>query len=81
MAKKSNCLIWAILLYRRRKRKNKNCYLSFRGSRLARYGFHTLFMEKRFYGVRIISYSPKDKREIKNVLEQPVFYGYAKWGD
>lgn len=79
--RKSNCLIWAILLYTRRRKKGKEGYLSFRGSRLARIGFHALYTEKRPYGYRMVSYSPVDKVVLKSVLQKPVFEGYVKWGD
>lgn len=76
--KLSNCLFWAILLYLRRRRKGKSCYLMLRRSRFGKFP-HFLFAEKRFYGLRLVSWVPRNPKH--KTLPPPVFSGRSKWGD
>lgn len=74
----SNCAIWAILLYWRRRAKGKPGYLMIRRSRWGRFP-HVLYAERRLYGLRIISFVPRDPRQ--KACPPPVFVGRSKWGD
>jgi hypothetical protein len=76
---RSNCLLWAIALHRRRQRKGREGYLMLRWSRWGNFP-HALYAEKRDGGsLRVVSYVPRDPR-IKR-LPPPVFDGRSRWGD
>ena len=75
---RSNCLVWALLLYLRRRAKGKPGYLMMRRSRWGRFP-HILYAEARPYGLRVVSYVPRDPR-IK-ACPPPCFTGRGKWGD
>ncbi|SEL11593.1 hypothetical protein SAMN05216359_105251 [Roseateles sp. YR242] len=78
--KRSNCLIWAVCLYLRRRRKgDASIYLSVRRSRWGRFP-HFLVMRQRRDGLfRAVSYKPIHPQEKK--LPPPVFRGRSRWGD
>lgn len=76
--KLSNCLFWAIALYYRRRRRGKPVYLMVRKSRFGWFP-HFLVAEIRTYGVRIVSFVPKNPQHKK--LPPPMFSGRSKWGD
>lgn len=78
LARRSNCIVWAILLYWRRRAKGKAGYLMLRRSRWGKFP-HMLYAEARPYGLRVISYVPHDP-SIKG-CPPPVFRGRSKWGD
>nr|WP_145544794.1 hypothetical protein [Variovorax boronicumulans] len=71
---RSNCLIWAVALYWRRRKKGAAGYLVMRRSRWGRFP-HFLYMERG----RLYSYVPRDPR-VKR-LPPPVFRGRSKFGD
>lgn len=75
---RSNCALWALLLYWRRRAKGRSCYLMVRRSRMGKFP-HVLFAEARFYGLRIVSFVPQDPRQ--KILPPPAFKGRSKWGD
>jgi hypothetical protein len=77
---RGNCLVFALLLYRRRRRRGvpwKRRYLMWRAS-WTLVG-HVMYVERRFYGLRIVQYTPDDPRP--RILPPPVFRGHSKWGD
>lgn len=76
---RSNCLVWALVLYARRRRKGDEVYLSVRRSRWGAFP-HFLVMRRRRDGLfRAVSYKPVDPRERK--VPPPVFEGRSRWGD
>ncbi len=74
----SNCIVWAILLYWRRRAKGKVCYLMIRRSRYGKFP-HMLFAEQRHYGMRVVSFVPSDPHH--KSVPPPMFRGKSKWGD
>ncbi len=77
---RSNCLLFAWALYRRRRRKGREGYLVLRRSRLAMKAPHLLYAEKRRDGsLRVVSYVPHDPAARK--CAPALFRGWAKWGD
>lgn len=74
----SNCIIWALLLYRRRRAKGKVGYLMVRRSRYGKFP-HMLYAEKRHYGMCVVSFVPTDPRH--KTIPPPLFKGSSKWGD
>lgn len=76
---RSNCVLWAIALYRRRKAKGREGYIMIRASRLA-WGPHMLYAEVRRTGtMRVVSYKPAHAK-VKRVVP-PLFKGSSRWGD
>lgn len=78
MTRRSNCLVWAVLLYLRRRARGKPGYLMLRRSRWGKFP-HALYAEARPYGLRVISYVPRDPR--LKACPPPCFRGRNKWGD
>lgn len=77
---RSNCLIFALALYRRRKAKGREGYLVIRRSRLARKAPHLLYAERRRDGsLRVVSYVPRDP--VTRKCPPALFTGWARWGD
>jgi len=74
----SNCLVWALLLYLRRRAKGRVGYLMIRRSRWGKFP-HVLYAEQRPYGTRVVSFVPTDPRHKR--MPPPVFKGRSKWGD
>ena len=74
----SNCIIWALLLYRRRRAKGKIGYIMLRRSRFGKFP-HMLYAEKRSYGLCIVSFVPRNPRH--KHLPPPLFDGKSRWGD
>lgn len=68
---RSNCLLWALLLYLRRRAKGRQGYIMLRRSRWGAFP-HALYAEAR-------PYVPRDPR-IK-ACPPPCFTGRGKWGD
>jgi len=76
---RSNCIIWAALLYMRRRRKGDTVYLAVRRSRWGPFP-HVLLMRRCRDGrFRAVSYKPLNAREKK--LPPPLFRGHSRWGD
>lgn len=76
---RSNCIVFAVALYLRRRRKGREGYLMMRRSRLA-WGPHLLYAEMRRSGtLRLVSYKPTQARE--KPLVPPLFHGTSRWGD
>jgi len=76
---RSNCLVFAVALYLRRRRKGDEVYLSIRRSRYGKFP-HFLLMRRRRDGLfRAVSYKPIDPSERK--VPPPVFEGRSRWGD
>lgn len=76
---RSNCIFFALALYRRRRAKGREGYLMVRRSRLA-WGPHLLYAEMRPTGrLRIVSYKPAHAK-VKPVVP-PLFVGSSRWGD
>ena len=76
---RSNCLLWACILYRRRRAKGKEGYLVLRWSRWGPF-FHTLYAERRSTGLlRVVSYKPMTPKHKK--VPPPLFRGVSRWGD
>lgn len=74
----SNCCIFALLLYLRRKAKGKRCYIAMRRSDMARFP-HFLVLELRGSTFRCISFKPKNPRH--KPVPPLLFDGRAVWGD
>jgi hypothetical protein len=74
---RTNCLVWAVLLLLRRRRKGHKGYLGWRVSWTI--VGHVLYIERRHYGLRMISYKPVNPE--KQLLPPPLFTGYTDWGD
>lgn len=75
----SNCLLFALLLYARRRRRGRFGYLVIRRSRWGRFP-HVLYAEIRSNGLlRVVSYKPRDPRH--KCMPPPVFRGDSRWGD
>lgn len=72
---RSNCLLFAVLLYLRRARKGDAGYLVMRRSRHGAFP-HFLYLHR---GRRLISYCPRNPRH--KLLPPPLFSGFVKWGD
>ena len=76
---RTNCLLWAIALHRRRSRKGREGYLMLRWSRWGPFP-HALYAEMRSTGsVRLVSYKPTAAR--KKPVPPLMFEGSSKWGD
>ena len=76
---RSNCLVWAIALHRRRTRKGREGYLLLRWSRWGPFP-HALYGERRRNGtVRIVSYKPTAAHA--KPLPPLCFAGRSRWGD
>lgn len=76
---RSNCCIWALCLYRRRRRRGDDVYLAVRKSRWGWFP-HVLLLRKRRDGLlRAVSYKPLDPARRK--LPPPLFKGASRWGD
>lgn len=79
MRTRSNCIVWAVLLYLRRRRRGREGYLMVRASRWGPFP-HMLYGERRADGsVRVVGYRPTDPKP--RGCPPPVFEGRSKWGD
>lgn len=81
---RSNCLVFALLLYRRRVRRG--VYRGYVQVRWSHWGSfpHFLYAERRavagwFKPMRMVSYVPQDPRH--KTCPPPVFKGRVRWGD
>ena len=74
----SNCLIFALMLYWRRRAKGKRCYIAMRRSDMVRFP-HFLVFELRHGTFRCISFKPTNPKH--KALPPPLFAGTAVWGD
>lgn len=76
---RSNCILFALALYWRRRKKGREGYIMFRRSRMGPF-FHALYAEVRRCGtLRIVSFKPLHPKEKK--LPPPLFTGASRWGD
>ena len=76
---RTNCLLWAIALHRRRARKGREGYLMLRWSRWGPF-CHVLYAEMRTTGsVRLVSYKPTAAK--KKPVPPLFFTGRSRWGD
>lgn len=76
---RTNCLLWAIAMHRRRTRKGVEGYLVVRRSRWGPFP-HVLYAERRHNGtVRMVSYKPTAPRT--KPVPPLLFEGRSKWGD
>jgi len=71
---RSNCLFWAVAMWKRRKARGKQGYLVVRLSRFGKFP-HFLYLE----GGKLYSYVPHNPRH--KVLPPPLFQGRSKFGD
>lgn len=78
--RRSNCLIWAALLYlRRRAKQDARGGLTWRDTRLG-WGPHLMYAHRRLDGTyRVVHYTPIDQTPKK--LPPLLFAGRVKWGD
>lgn len=75
----SNCIVFALTLYRRRRKAGREGYIVIRRSRWGAFP-HVLYAEKRDDGkLRVVSYKPSNPK-IK-VMPPPLFRGKSTWGD
>ncbi len=76
---RSNCVVFALTLYARRRRKGREGYLVMRRSRWGSFP-HVLYAEVRNTGtLRVVSYVPKSPRH--KPVPPLMFTGSSKWGD
>jgi len=76
---KSNCIVWAIALYLRRRAKGKFGYIMVRRSRWGKFP-HVLYAEKRMHGgMRIVSFVPQNP--LHKSVPPPLFHGKSRWDD
>ncbi len=76
---RSNCLLFACALCRRRQAKGREGYLVMRWSRWGAFP-HLLYAERRRNGLlRVVSYRPTAPRPRR--CPPPVFKGSSRWGD
>jgi hypothetical protein len=76
---RTNCLLWAIALHRRRSAKGREGYLMLRWSRWGPFP-HALYAEMRATGsVRLVSYKPTAAKH--KPVPPLLFEGGSKWGD
>lgn len=83
-ARRTNCLIWALLLYVRlhehRVRTGARGYFAFRRSDLAKWSPHVIYTERSPSGrIRMVSYVPC--APVRRLLPPIVFVGAVRWGD
>lgn len=77
---RSNCIVFGLALYARRRRKGEEAYLVFRRSRFSRFCPHLLVMRRRKTGSwQLVSYKPTNPTERK--LPPALFEGGSKFGD
>lgn len=76
---RSNCLVFALALYWRRKSRGVEGYVLMRRSRWGAFP-HLLYAERRSTGTwRVVSYTPDNPRHKQ--LPPPLFSGHVHWGD
>jgi len=76
---RSNCLLWAVTLYLRRRRRGRHGYVIARRSHWGPFP-HFMYAERRAGGqLRVVGYAPLDPkpRRVPPVL----FLGAVVWGD
>lgn len=74
---KGNCILFAVALWIRRRPRKRT--LRLRRSRFGSLIPHMLYVEKRWYGERVIHFVPKNPRFKR--IPPPIFDGQSKWGD
>ena len=74
---RSNCVIFAVLLWWRRRGRSRTIRL--RKSRLGSWFPHVLYVEHRHYGERVVHFVPHIKAIRR--IPPPLFHGHSKWGD
>lgn len=72
---RSNCLLFAVLLYMRRAKKGDAGYIVMRRSRLTVFP-HFLYLHR---GRRLIQFTPRNPKV--KLFPPPLFSGRVKWGD
>lgn len=77
--KRSNCLFFAVALYRRLRRRNTGVYISMRRSRWGRFPHFLVFRKRRTGSWQVVSYKPTDPRLKK--CPPPLFKGRPFFGD
>lgn len=76
---KTNCVLWALALYARRRTKGREGYLVIRRSRWGPFP-HVLYAERRASGsFRVVSYKPAAPRD--KPVPPILFDGRSSWGD
>ncbi len=79
MGSRSNCIIFALRLYRRRRQRGEEVYLSVRRSRWGRFPHMLVFRRRATGSWQCVSYKPLNAREKK--LPPPMFQGGPRFGD
>lgn len=76
---RSNCVVFALALYRRRRKKGREGYIAIRRSRWGKFP-HLLYCERRHTGTwRMVSYKPK--RPAKHLCPPLFFDGRPEHDD
>lgn len=76
---RSNCIMFALRLYWRRRKRGDEVYIAVRRSRWGLFP-HVLIMRRCQDGrFRAVSYKPLNPKERK--IPPPLFKGSSKWGD
>lgn len=75
----SNCLVFAVRLYLRRRKSGHEGYIVLRRSRWGAFP-HAMYGERRRSGgIRVVGYSPRSPEHRKT--PPPLFDGAEHWGD
>ena len=76
---RSNCIIWAITMYYRRRSRGVKGYIKIRRSHFGPFP-HVLYEEPRTSGTsRVVSYKPT--APVHSAIPPPLFVGSVRWGD
>jgi len=75
----SNCIVFAVRLWWRRRHAGRRSYVALRRSDWGRFP-HACFVERLASGrLRMIGYKPIDPR--RRAVPPPCFRGWVHWGD
>lgn len=76
MRGRTNCLLWALAMWWRRRGRPRA--IALRASNWGPFP-HAVYIERRPYGLRLISYAPTFPRP--RLIPPPLFRGRVRWGD
>lgn len=76
---RSNCILFAIGLYRRRRQRGEEVYLTVRRSRFGKFPHMLVFRRRKTGSWQAVSYKPVNPQQKK--LPPPLFKGAPRFGD
>lgn len=76
---RSNCIIYALALVRRLRRKGYRVYTSWRRSDWGPFPHFLVFRKRKTGTMQVVSYKPVDAK--RRVFPPPLFKGKPKFGD